>query len=100
MIALAAGLRVYLACRSMDNDVHNQRLGRHAAINRSCRRFSSDNSLRTASAGVPWAPCHPHPQLCGCDIKLLGAHFVSIWRMPRWNESGGGSGANSSPVPW
>jgi hypothetical protein len=25
---------------------------------------------------------------------------VSIWRMPRWNESGGGSGANSSPVPW
>jgi hypothetical protein len=44
-------------------------------------RFSSDNSLRTASAGVPWAPCHPHPQLCGCDIKLLGAHFANAMHL-------------------
>jgi len=33
-------------------------------------------------------------------FAIYAFRVVSIWRMPRWNESGGGSGANSSPVPW
>jgi hypothetical protein len=56
--------------------MHDQRLGRHAAINRplGCRRHR-ENTV-AAVAYVARATRDAHPQLCRCDVELLGAQLT------------------------
>ena len=59
-----------------DDDMHDQRFGRHAAIDRPCRRLGDNNRLLAASAGVTRPARHPDPQLRRRDVELLGAQFA------------------------
>jgi hypothetical protein len=43
--------------------MRQQRLGRHAAVNRPVRRGSLNDRALTSPAAVPWPADHLHPQL-------------------------------------
>ena len=56
--------------------MHDQRLGRHAAIDRPLRRLGHHHGILAAAAGVARPARHPHPQLRRRDVELLGAQFA------------------------
>ena len=59
-----------------DHHVHHQRFGRHAAVNGPVGRGSNDDGTLAAMAGVARAPGHPHSQLGGYHVELLGRQFA------------------------
>ncbi len=54
----------------------DQRLGRHAAINRPLRGRCYDNGALTGAAGITRAAHHPNPQLRRDDIELLSSQLA------------------------
>ena len=64
-----------------DDDMGDQRFGRHAAIDRACRSLGDNNRLLAVSAGVTWPTRHPDPQLCRHDVKLLRAQFTDAMHL-------------------
>jgi hypothetical protein len=59
-----------------DHHVSDQRLGRHAAIDRPVGRRSHDDGIFAATTGVAQAPGHPNSQQRGHDIELLGTQLT------------------------
>ena len=55
-----------------DNDLGNQRLGRHAAGDQTLRRRSLDDRLGAGPATVARAPGDPDPQAQRDHVELLG----------------------------
>ena len=56
--------------------MRDQRFGRHAAVNGPVGRGSNDDGTLAAMAGVARAPGHPHSQLGGHHVELLGCHLA------------------------
>ncbi len=56
--------------------MRDQRLGRHAAVDGAVGRGCYDHGALAAMAGVARPPGHPHPQLRGHHVELLGAQFA------------------------
>ena len=54
----------------------DQRLGRHATINRPLRCWCHDNGAFTGAAGIARAARDPDSQLLRDDIELLGAQLA------------------------
>ena len=56
--------------------MRNQRLGRHAAVDRPLRRGRHHHRALAGPAGVARAAGDADPQLGGHDVQLLGAQFA------------------------
>ena len=59
-----------------DHHVRDQRLGRHAAVDGAVGRGGHDDGTLAAMAGVARPPGHPHPQLGGHHVELLGRQLA------------------------
>ena len=59
-----------------DHHVHDQRFGRHAAVDRPLRRRRHHHGTLASAAGVARAARDAHAQLRRHDVELLGAQFA------------------------
>ena len=56
--------------------MHDQRLGRHAAIDRPLGRRRHRDDTVAATAYIARAACDTYPQLRRRDVELLGAQLT------------------------
>ena len=61
-----------------DHDVHHQRFGGHATVDRALRRRCLYDGFFARTAGVAWAARHLNPQLARNNVELLGAVFTDL----------------------
>ena len=61
-----------------DQNLRYQRLGRHAAVDRTIRRWGLDDSIFAGSAAVARPADQPHPELSGDVIQHLSLVFADL----------------------